>query len=824
MADHVHDDSRWEEVEKINSYALFMGYLSMAIRGMGFLVVLWTTAVLLGGFVSMLQKNDFWSLTVITLAQTIGVFDVFLNEKLRDFRKSFFGLVGTITAMLFKGSQNGSDYSLSGLRLLLAYVLLVLQLLVFAVIMCPLAALYLFGLLITTGLSLWRLIQRDYGKVDSDAAKNLELALNVLYSLALIQGVLFFYYSASRLSGRRLANIIAGIYGFEEDDADGRAAVIDYMRQTRNNCQKDPSSVRGRNLVTFAVELMKPELSLSSGDYISGARILDKLLSQEKLSEQHALIRQLVGSSASSPMLMEKLLQRLYYTCPLDHDVRVLAARIVAHLAGEITLTRFPQGIRCIYSLLDMTTTTQGQKQDDYDDSAQSDHYKELMVQGLDILYKLAAMEDNCRIIINTTEGQHLLSKAMAPVSANLLHRIDHEAWSDIVQRSLQLMSRLVAAPGETGDKLRSQVLNNSDAISTMNKILNCQECTKKKLYILAIKILTKLPMAVESSSSMSTNSREKSTKLLVAIFTDKTKDTSMRQMAGEALAVLSDQSESNATIIFEASDTIVKDLTVILLDVSNNRGYRKSAAEILEYLYIRYKNDDDYLKNLTEAMKDVLPKVLTEIFLLSWTQKEKGTNKMKSPATNADIERQGCGPSQDNADVNKQTENVKEKKVDRKLYAALLSLSVTIFGNLISDHKDLVGLANTIAPGDAAFSFAEKLKEVVEGNSKQATANCLRILKITTRMIISLINLEGGRVGADLESLMQSLSKASKNMLQLEGFMIFSSSSQHGASTGRANILASLVKKAQVLLEEEKKKQEAQNLSTTQVVPMETS
>ncbi|KAG8048912.1 hypothetical protein GUJ93_ZPchr0009g777 [Zizania palustris] len=673
--------------------------------------------------------------------------------------------MSTITAMLFKVSQNGSDYSLSGLRKVVAYVLLVLQLLVFAVVLCPLAALYLFGLLITTGLSLWRLIQRDYGKMDNDAAKNLELALNMLYSLALIQGVLFFYYSALRISGRRLANIIAGIYGFEEDDADGRAAVMDYMRQTRNNCQKDPSSVRGRNLVTFAVELMKPESSLSSGDYLSGARILDKLLSQEKLSEQHALIRQLVGSSASSTMLMEKLLQRLHYTCPLDHDVRVLAARIVAHLAGEITLTRFPQGIRCICSLLDMTTTTQGQKQDDHDDSAQSDHYKELMVQGLDILYKLVAVEDNCRIIINTTEGQHLLSKAMAPVSANLLHRIDHEAWSDIVQRSLQLMSRLVAAPGETGDKLRSQVLNNSDAISTMNKILNCEECTKKKLYILAIKILTKLPMAVESTSSMSTNRKEKFISLMVAIFTDETKDTSMRQMAGEALAVLSDQSESNATIIFKARDNIVNDLTVILLDVSlsNNRGYRKSAAEILEHLYIRYKENDAYLKNLTEAMKDVLPKVLTEIFLLSWTQKEKGTNKMKSPARNADIERQGCGSSHDNADVNEQTENVKEKKVDRKLYAALLSLSVTIFGKLITNHKDLDQLADKIAPGDTAFSFAGKLKEVVEGNSKQATANCLRILKITTRMIISLINLEAGRGEADMDSLMQSLSKASK-------------------------------------------------------------
>lgn len=507
--------------------------------------------------------------------------------------------------MVFRCEDDEFDSGIQLWRSLAGRLVTFIQAVVFAIILCPLAVLYLFGLVISTSLSLWRLIQHDYG--DGDGSANLTPALNVLYSLALFQGVLFFYQWVSNFAGKRLIEKVASKYWQNSKEAGGararegawRKLVKVYMKKTKIRCEKDPSFLEEWNLVTFAVELMKPESK--SSDYVSGAMILDTILGQKDLTAQHALIRKLVGSASASQVL-ERLLQSLRSTSPLDRDVRVLAARIVAQLAGEISLASFPQGLRCISSLLDTTTTTTTTKQQD-GDSAPSGHYKELMVLGRDILHKLAAADEHNCSAIGSNQG--LVSKAMVPVTADLLHNIGHDAWSDIVAASLQLLFRLVAFPGKAGDKLRS----NKRAINTVEKILGCDECNLK-LHVLAIKILTQLPM--EAPSTSTADSKEKITKLLVDIFfTKEHKDASTRQLAGEALAMLSvDQSESNAAIIFKASDTVVDDLKTTLLDVRTKSGYRISAAEILEHLYICYTKEDDNLKKLTEAMKDVLPKV----------------------------------------------------------------------------------------------------------------------------------------------------------------------------------------------------------------------
>ncbi|CAN6342956.1 unnamed protein product, partial [Urochloa humidicola] len=50
-------------------------YILMAVTGLGYLALMWSTGVLLGGFVTVLQKKDFWCITVISLTQAARIFN-----------------------------------------------------------------------------------------------------------------------------------------------------------------------------------------------------------------------------------------------------------------------------------------------------------------------------------------------------------------------------------------------------------------------------------------------------------------------------------------------------------------------------------------------------------------------------------------------------------------------------------------------------------------------------------------------------------------------------------------------------------------------------
>lgn len=61
------------EVRILNRYAVVRANLLMAQKLAGSLALLWSTVVLLGGFVTALTRKDFWYLTFIGFMQAAGL-------------------------------------------------------------------------------------------------------------------------------------------------------------------------------------------------------------------------------------------------------------------------------------------------------------------------------------------------------------------------------------------------------------------------------------------------------------------------------------------------------------------------------------------------------------------------------------------------------------------------------------------------------------------------------------------------------------------------------------------------------------------------------
>lgn len=827
------EDSNWREVVYANKYAMFIGYLSMAVKGLGFLVLTWTTVVLLGGFVSTLQKKDFWCLTFITLAQTAGIFDVFLSEKLRYIRDSFRGVLSVRYAVL-RSVENPSLRKRHMLATGIAYV----QQVIFVILLCPLAAVYMFGLLISAGISLWRLIQHDYGS-GADGTGNLKPALDILYSLALLQGVIFCYKAINGFAKGSVVNTIIEQRGFGDQ---ARAPISDYLLETVIGCEKDPSFARGRNFITYAVDLMG---SKSPDDYLSGIRILDAFARRiegivkewreenflfppaalKMLTQEHILMKHLVMYASSSDIL-HKLLRTLCFRGIYGRETREHAARIVATIAGDICLEEFPTGIIYIATLINTFEdyhlvqpyqrdwVCETFEQDSYevalymasiDSDKQEDNevdlmnaYRELMVQGFRILRKLAVHVDNCRVMLDTP---CLLHKIMAPLTSDLLHQIDHGTWYSIVEGSLRVIGQLITIPrGQTGTKLRSEIASSKEAINTMERILECDKCDEKlqKLVIWTLTILH-----TDRSSILETPSRDKFLRKLVDIINDKDKhkvDTWVH--AANSLVALSSKIERGATIIMKANDNLVDNLTTLIV---GNCGRKLMAAKILKYLCCHYTDDDEILKNLRTAMTYAVPKVFGEI--VCWASEETTTgievDQVSLMKPEPDIENQ-CGDSADNGRVNNSSTHhqLPDIKMDEYGATCFLSFCVTVYDTFISADQDFARQFDAIAPRDGAVSFPLKLREIVKKNM-HPREDCLEIMKLTCKMVISMMKHRGTYAKLeDLESLMDALTSASKEMFLIDGSIVFYNRDDDEMASKPFKSLASLVKEAQELVD----------------------
>jgi hypothetical protein len=383
------------------------------------------------------------------------------------------------------------------------------------------------------------------------------------------------------------------------------------LRETRTGCEKDPLFAKGRNFITYAVDLMRSNIL---DDYLPGLLILvpivemppELLLNAPNFNAQQPLMNLLIISGSSGTVL-QRLLHTLDSRSPYNLPrTREYAARVVTHLARDISLEQFPLAIRSISSLLD------------------GSGFKSLILPGLSILENLGTDKENCRIMINT-DG--LLSKIMGPLSSNLLHQVDHRKWSDAAEASLKVMiCWLVTASEEAADKMRDEISGNQAAVNCMKGILSCQgeggDGCHVRLRILAMKTLIQVTPPIDTRGNL--------IQILLQIFLEKrfiarfyiennvpyihceeivpnnNDNSDIRKLAGEDLRALICESPGDALIILQGGRGTVENVKAISDVLLNDEchSYRIISAGILEGICAHYNDHDQFL------LDDVVPKV----------------------------------------------------------------------------------------------------------------------------------------------------------------------------------------------------------------------
>ncbi|CAL4898803.1 unnamed protein product [Urochloa decumbens] len=892
--------TRWKE-EVINGHAMFLGCLLIAVRGLGFLMLTWITVVLLGGFISNLGTVDFWSLTVIALLQIIGVFRLFHELKYRDIGYYFgpnlvpccvpcYGC-GLLTVAVTEDPDSCFDSLESRMDKLydrnycLGLVVMVISLIVGSLMMVVgIAAAFLvlviglgvaFGVILPAGIlvnllclavvvvhyapifvaicSVVRVLifRRLFftsasdgpGMFGSNASQlpNLTPAVNAAYWLGVAQGaVLLYWHLCYRAHTRIIKDVTTGL-GLESESE----MVWCYWQETAAGCEKDLTFAAGRNLMTYAVELLE---SKSPDKFLPGIRILGTVIRQgllpdEELPEQQSredllgrlvLIKQLLTGSESFCNLIAELLQMLGPRSPYGTEIRGHAARIVLLVVHEICLEEHPEFIQCISSLLDPFESKQnppygyqrvwqlsdtpydrdwclepyerrwlvetcweespesGDEGDDSQCDLQAEGYMDMVWLGLSILEKLAD-DEHKRSVMSSTDG--LLPRIMAPLCCNVLHldRVDHQAWGRIVAASLAVVYRLAQAPGEDGKILRSKISGNQDAISTiLESILQCPKCPALET---AMELLTLLCM--DSALGMQEITKG-FIQFLLNTLADSNCKEKIRTLAGRKLAVLSVSSQRAEIIL--TSDGILDSLKDIFLSQPRST-LGIIAVEIMDHICGgNYTVDGECHRNMKNAMKAVMPQVLMELFHCDSSTGETtptgiqgGVEPLETEASIApdDIENRitSQGNSQIASSPSHQQNREAEQKENVEWNKALLSLSVMFFDKFASDDdQNLLSLLDEVAP---------KLTKMADANM-QPTADSLRIMKLITKLVISLVR--HGYLTEGMDNLMTSLTTASNKMLNLDGLLLCSG--VEGGANRTFSTLCSLVKEAQKLVD----------------------
>ncbi|KAJ6911706.1 hypothetical protein NC652_022094 [Populus alba x Populus x berolinensis] len=459
-------------------------------------------------------------------------------------------------------------------------------------------------------LSLMKLIKHNYGEIeegDTDK-RNLKAALNIFYSLALAEALLFLMEKAYWEWKVSYCKLLEEVRKECDLELSGSVSIRRFLYDAYSMCVEG-SIFDGlkMDMVTFAMDLLA---SNSADEQLIGARVLCQFTMNPRFSDDTL---QKIGTNIS---VIERLVEILNWKDPQEEEIRRSAAEMLSKLAGKkqnsLRVAGIPGALESISSLLQTNRTFSTTADEIGEKTIFRDHahygFWTFNQLGLLILKKLARDHDNCGKIGNT---RGLLPKIIDFTHAEeRLLKDENVTPSQIltVKSSLQLVKMLASTIGTTGNHLRREISEMVFTVSNIRDILRHGE-KHPMLQKLGIEILTSL--ALEEDATERIGGAGGVLKELFNIFFSQRipeNQNHVRIASGEALAMLALESRRNCLRILKLRvlERLVGALEVPLL--------RVNAARILRNL-CTYSGADcfDQLKGITAAVPTVLNAVMSE-------------------------------------------------------------------------------------------------------------------------------------------------------------------------------------------------------------------
>ncbi|KAK3003153.1 hypothetical protein RJ639_019963 [Escallonia herrerae] len=591
---------------KLTSFASRLAMLEKAAAGLGALGFIWASGVLLGGFASSLAKTDFWFINIILLIEGIRIFSRRQIIRWQHHTPWSRAIKATARALakVSRCSRGTADTAentdeRSHVNSIRRKTLKRKK----TIYMMFSLVLYCFQLASSTTcvtLSLMKLIKHKCGDVGDANERNQQLALNIFYSLALVEALLFLLekaYSEWMIMHRKLLEKVSTEYKLEDLGPSGIDYVTMFFDDAFSACV-DGSIFDGqqKDMVSFAMDLL---VSNVLADQLHGAGILQKFAANDKFSYETL---QKVGITTS---VMVRLVEMLNWKDAEKEEIRQSAAEILVKLARRkhkpLQVAGIPGVMESISSLLGESEVS------GYDN-------RNFTILGLRILKKLCRDLGSCGKIGNT---RGLLPKIIKFTHADerlLKGERTREDQILILKRSLQVVAMLSSTTGTTGKQLRKEI---SEVVVTISNIRDMLQHGEKHPMLQQLGIEILICLAVDEDGRELVGCTGNVIKELFNIYLKQEVPAdpadpmiTVKTAAGLALGVLTFESTSNCQRILKLK---VMESLVRELEDRKDRVHRLSAARILTQL-CAYSGGgcSDQLRDVAAAAPTVLKGIFT--------------------------------------------------------------------------------------------------------------------------------------------------------------------------------------------------------------------